>query len=62
MEASLHIDIDMCNQYTIQGDLFSKAILDNKEVPLPLEDAVSNMACIDAIFKSAETGRWEVPQ
>jgi predicted dehydrogenase len=57
-----HIDIDICNQYTIQGDLFSKAILDNEDVPLPLEDAVKNMACIDAIVKSAETGRWEVPQ
>ena len=57
-----HIDVDVCNQYTIQGDLFSKAILDNTHVPSPLEDAVKNMACIDAIFKSAETGRWEVPQ
>ena len=57
-----HIDVDVCNQYTIQGDLFSKAIIDNSDVPTPLEDAVKNMACIDAIFKSAETGRWEVPQ
>ena len=57
-----HIDIDICNQYTIQGDLFSKAILDDEDVPLPLEDAVKNMACIDAIVKSANTGRWEVPQ
>ena len=57
-----HIDIDTCNQYTIQGDLFSKAILDGTDVPSPIEDAVSNMACIDAIFKSADTGRWEVPQ
>jgi predicted dehydrogenase len=57
-----HIDIDVCNQYTIQGDRFSKAILDNTTVPSPIEDAVKNMACIDAIFKSAETGRWEVPQ
>ena len=57
-----HIDVDVCNQYTIQGDLFSKAILDNTTVPSPIEDAVKNMACIDAIFKSAETGRWEVPQ
>ena len=57
-----HIDVEVCNQYTIQGDLFSKAILDNTNVPSPLEDAVKNMACIDALFKSAETGRWEVPQ
>jgi predicted dehydrogenase len=55
-------EIDTCNQYTIQGDLFSKAILDNAEVPSPIEDAVKNMACIDAVFRSAETGRWEVPQ
>jgi predicted dehydrogenase len=56
-----HIDFDVCNQYTIQGDLFSKTILDNADVPSPLEDAVKNMACIDAIFTSAQTGRWEVP-
>ena len=56
------IDVDVCNQYTIQGDLFSKAILDHVTEPSPLEDAVKNMACIDALFKSAQTGRWEVPQ
>ncbi len=55
------IDVDTCNQYTIQGDLFSKAILEGTPVPSPIEDAVSNMSCIDAIFRSAETGRWEVP-
>jgi predicted dehydrogenase len=26
---------------------------------VPLEDAVANMRCIDAVFKSAESGRWE---
>jgi predicted dehydrogenase len=57
-----HIDVETCNQYTIQGDLFSQAILDDTDVPCPLEDAVRNMACIDAIFRSADSGRWEVPQ
>jgi predicted dehydrogenase len=56
------IEIDTCNQYTIQGDRFSKAILDGTDIPCPLEDAVHNMACIDAIFRSAASGRWEVPQ
>ena len=56
------IEVDTCNQYTIQGDLFSKAILDGSDVPCPLEDAVKNMACIDAIFRSSASGRWEVPQ
>ncbi len=56
------IEIETCNQYTIQGDLFSKAILDGSDVPSPIEDAVKNMACIDAVFRSASSGRWEVPQ
>jgi len=56
------IDFETCDQYTIQGDLFSKAILNNEDVPSPLEDAVKNMACIDAVFRSAESGRWEAPQ
>ncbi|MEX2271418.1 MAG: Gfo/Idh/MocA family oxidoreductase [Vicinamibacterales bacterium] len=56
------IELDTCDQYTIQGDLFSKALLDGTDVPVPLEDAVRNMECIEAIFRSAKSGRWEVPR
>ncbi len=49
------------NQYTMQGDAFSKAILENKEVPVPLEDAIKNMAVIEAILRSADSGQWERP-
>ncbi len=52
------ITFDICDQYTIQGDLFSKAILDNTEVPTPLEDALNNMLTIEAVFKSSELGGW----
>jgi predicted dehydrogenase len=55
-------DLETCNQYTIQGDLFSRAILDQTDVPCPLEDAVENMACIEAVFRSAASGRWETPE
>jgi len=51
----------VCDQYTIQGDLFSQAVRGAGEVPVPLEDAVRNMAVIDALFRSAESGRWETP-
>jgi predicted dehydrogenase len=51
----------ICDQYTLQGDAFSKAILDNTEVPVPVEDAIGNMAVIEAIFRSAETGLWQTP-
>jgi predicted dehydrogenase len=51
-----------CDQYTIQGDLFSRAVREGGEQPIPLEDAVKNMAVIDAVFRSAESGRWEAPE
>jgi predicted dehydrogenase len=50
-----------CDQYTIQADLFSRAVRDDLEVPVPLADAVKNMAVIEAIFRSAESGKWEAP-
>ncbi len=53
-------ELGVCDQYTIQGDLFSKAILDNTPVPTPLEDAIANMAAIDALFASARSGSWSV--
>jgi predicted dehydrogenase len=49
------------DQYTLQGDHFSKAILDNTPVPTDLQDAVNNMAVIDAIFESAKQGQWIKP-
>jgi predicted dehydrogenase len=47
------------DQYAIQGDAFSKAVLGQGEVPVPLENAVGNMRVIDAVFKSAASGKWE---
>ena len=55
------VEFPACDQYTIQGDLFSRAVREDGAQPIPLEDAVNNMAVIDAVFRSAETGRWELP-
>jgi predicted dehydrogenase len=52
-------EFPICDQYTLQGDEFSKAVLDDTEVPVPLEEAIRNMRAIEAIFKSAERGTWE---
>lgn len=51
-----------CDQYTIQGDVFSRAIREDADVPVSLEDAVRNMAVIDAIFRSGNSGKWETPK
>ena len=50
-----------CDQYTIQGDVFSRAIREGGDVPVPLEDAIKNMAVIEAVFRSAVSGQWERP-
>jgi predicted dehydrogenase len=43
-------EFPVCDQYAIQGELFSRAILENTEVPVPLEDALKNMAVIEKIL------------
>ncbi len=56
--ATEEIAFEVCNQYTIQGDLFSRAALTGGDVPTPLADAVANMHAIDAVRESAACGRW----
>lgn len=50
--------LPIANQYTIQGDLFSLAILNSTVVPTPLEDAVANMQVLDALRQSAQEKIW----
>ena len=50
------------DQYTMQGDAFAKAVRDDTEVPVSLEDSIGNMAVIEAIFSSASSGQWVSPQ
>jgi predicted dehydrogenase len=52
-------EIPTCDQYTVQGDLFSKAIQEGGDVPVSLENAHANMLAIEAVFRAGETGRWE---
>jgi predicted dehydrogenase len=50
--------LPVANQYTLQGDLFSQAVLDDTPVPTPLEDAVNNMKVIEAVFNSHAERGW----
>jgi len=42
-------EFPVCDQYTIQGDLFSQAVRQGGEVPTPLEDSILNMAVIEKL-------------
>jgi predicted dehydrogenase len=50
------------DQYRLQGERFSEAIRGVGHVPTTLEDAIGNMAVIDALFRSGKSRRWEAPE
>lgn len=56
------IQLEVCDQYTIQGDLFAQAILEDTPVPTPIEDALRNMEVIDRIFDYASKSTRSVNQ
>ncbi len=46
------------DQYASQADAFGTAIRSGGSAPTPLDDALANMAVIDALFASADAGGW----
>lgn len=49
---------DICNQYTLQAEAFTRAVVEDTEVPVTLEDAKANAKVLEAIFLSARENRW----
>jgi predicted dehydrogenase len=56
------VEIPPTDQYAAQADAFSLAVLEDREVPVPLENTLGNTAALLALFRSAESGRWETPE
>ena len=54
-------ELPTTDQYTAQGEVFSATIRSGEALEFPLENAVHGMRIIDAVFRSAETGHWELP-
>jgi predicted dehydrogenase len=52
------ISLPVCDQYTIQGDLFALAVLEDRPVPTPIEDAVANMRVLERIVVSSKSAVW----
>ncbi|XXU25990.1 Gfo/Idh/MocA family oxidoreductase [Sorangium sp. So ce887] len=51
--------IPAVDQYHLQSEAFSRAIRTGGPVENSIEVAVGNMRVIDALYRSAESGRWE---
>lgn len=54
----VEIAFETCDQYTLQAEAFSLAVLNDSPVPAPLVDAVNNMRVLESIVKSARESRW----
>jgi predicted dehydrogenase len=50
------------DQYTMQGDAFARAVWEDTNPPVPIEDSIGNMAVIEALFRSAASGEWVKPE
>jgi predicted dehydrogenase len=57
--AAERIEFPPVNQYTILAQLFARAAATGGPGPIPLEDSIQNMAVLDALRRSATSGRWE---
>lgn len=49
---------DTCDQYSIEGEVFTAAVRGERPVPVSLETAKGNMRTIDAVFTAARENRW----
>ena len=54
------ISFELCDQYTLQGDLFSMAVLNNTKVPTPISDSLANMNVLEKILNSSQSNSWSV--
>ena len=51
--------LDACDQYTLQSAMAVRVFRGLEPPEFPIEDAILNMRCIDAIYRSGRSGAWE---
>lgn len=50
--------VPACDQYTLQGDVFSEVVRGLRPLPNGIEDGLRNMRAIDAVFEAARVNGW----
>jgi len=54
--------VAVCDQYTLEADSFSRAVRGEEKLVNSLEDTFGNTATLEALFRSAASGKWETPE
>lgn len=52
------LSLEVCDQYRIMAEAFTKAVKEDSQVPVPLEDSLANTRVLETIFLSAREERW----
>jgi predicted dehydrogenase len=53
------VETEIADQYLLEFDTFATAVMEEQaSAPIPVSDAVANIAVLDALFASAESGKW----
>lgn len=55
-EEITEIEFEICDQYTLQADAFSLAIIEDTPTPVPLDDAIHNLNVIGKLHESHRLG------
>jgi predicted dehydrogenase len=60
-ESAKPIKIAKCHQYQLEAEAFSDAVRGKEKLAYGVDDAILQMRVIDALFRSENSGKWEVP-
>ncbi len=55
------IKIDKADQYQLQGEYFSRVVRGKEKIAYGVDDTILQARVLDAVFRSAESGKWEKP-
>jgi predicted dehydrogenase len=55
------VKIEKADQYQLQGEYFSRVVRGKEKNLYGVEDAIQQARILDAVFRSAKSGKWEKP-
>jgi predicted dehydrogenase len=55
------VKIEKADQYQLQGEYFSRVVRGEETLAYGIDDAIQQARILDAVFRSARSGKWEKP-
>ncbi len=56
------LDFDICNQYGLEAESMNRTVNGLEPPVVSLEDSMNNLKALEAVFRSASSGKWEKVQ